>query len=91
MSTTLVNEYTNCGSISLTMEYFSVIKLQITDTYYTQHGWISKALCLLTKQKPDTKSYIIHDSIYMTFWKGTTDVEIRSMILRAEGQGRGFN
>ena len=37
------------------------------------------------------KLHSINKWLERLFWKGTTDVEIRSMILRAEGQGRGFN
>lgn len=44
-----------------------------------QHGRISKVYA--ERNKPDTKDYILYDSVYMTFWKGETiETEIRSVV-----------
>ena len=51
---------------SPTTGYYSAIKGQ-TIWYMQQHGWIS--LTLLNERGQAQKSYRVHDSIHMIFWK----------------------
>lgn len=47
------------------MEYYSAIKRTI-DTYNNMNNLKYK----FSVKKPDSKGYILYDSIYVTWWKG---------------------
>ena len=50
--------------------------------YIQQHGWISLTLCF--RKRPGTKSYRVHDSIHMIFWK-RQKFRIRNQITAGQG------
>lgn len=38
--------------------------------------WMNLKCTVLSRKKPDSKGYILHDSIYMTFWKRQKCIDI---------------